>query len=690
MCFRRDTTYIGSHTTLFVDRPERQTYVKLTSVKFLIDLVAWTSVTLFAFILRLETGWTSYLNEILLLLVVGVPIKAALLWKFGLHRRSWSKFGIRDLFVLVQVMAIMVLFMTAVSFFVSAVYVPRSIPVIEGVLGLLYLGMIRLTARLFFERSILRETVRNGRPRKVLIAGAGEAGTMLAREMVRRPDSKLIPVGYLDDDLTKQRKRFYAIPVLGTIDDLPDIARKFEAEEVLIAMPSEGSSVMRRVLDRANKAGLPHRTIPGIYDILNGSVNISQLREVAIEDLLGRQPVTLNTEEISGYLQSRTVLVTGAGGSIGSEIVRQVSKFNPSRIVLLGRGENSIFHIDAEMRREYQEIDCIPIIADVRDRESLEAVFRRYRPDVVFHAAAHKHVPLMEANPAQAIYNNIGGTRNVVELALQYKTARLVNVSTDKAVNPTSIMGASKRVAEEIVASGSRRAAHGQQFVSVRFGNVLGSRGSVIPFFKEQIRRGGPITVTHAEMTRYFMTIPEASQLVLQAGGLGENGSVFVLDMGEPVRIMDLATDLIRLSGLEPGHDIEIKVTGMRPGEKLFEEILTAEEGTEASRHEKIYRARCRPVDDDLLHEQIESLFEAAERRSNDAIRTALASMIPVHMLEREETDAAASVEVLGDGASNCIEIENIKVDVNVEAVIQNGAARSRNGSATPYRDAQA
>ncbi len=649
--------------------------MKLTTVKYLIDLLAWTMVTWIAFYLRLESGWTNYLSEIQTLLIIGIPIKAALLWKYGLHRRSWSKFGIRDLFVLVQAIAVATLIMIAVSIFAANGNIPRSIPFIEGALALLYLGMIRLTARLFFERSIQRETVRTGRQRRVLIAGAGEAGTMLAREMIRRPDSKVIPVGYLDDDPTKQRKRFYGIPVLGTIDDLPEVARKFDAEEVLIAMPSEGSSVMRRVLERSNKAGLPHRTIPGIYDILNGSVNISQLREVAIEDLLGRTPVTLDTEEISGYLKSRTVLVTGAGGSIGSEIVRQVCKFHPRRIVLLGRGENSIFHIDAELRRDYPHVEGIPIIADVRDQESLEAVFDRYRPDVVFHAAAHKHVPLMEANPAQAIYNNVGGTRNVVELALEYGTARLVNISTDKAVNPTSIMGASKRVAEEIVVSGSRRAAANQQFVSVRFGNVLGSRGSVIPFFKEQIKRGGPVTVTHRDMTRYFMTIPEASQLVLQAGGFGENGSVFVLDMGEPVRIMDLATDLIRLSGLEPGADIEIKITGARPGEKLFEEILTAEEGTVASRHEKIFRARCRPISDDVLNEHLDRLFEAADKRSNAAVREVLKTMIPVHMLETEESDAAAAASdgVAGDGATRGIRIENVDVAPQGSALPRNG-----------------
>jgi FlaA1/EpsC-like NDP-sugar epimerase len=470
---------------------------------------------------------------------------------------------------------------------------------------------------------------------------------MLAREMVRRPDTGVIPIGYLDDDPTKRKKRFYAVPVLGTIDDMARVAMTHDIEEILIAMPSEGPEVIRRVLDKANEANLPHRAIPGIFDILNGSVNISQLREVAIEDLLRRSPVTLDTTKIASYIHGRTVLVTGAGGSIGSEIVRQICAFDPARIILFGRGENSIFHIDAEMARLWPNIPRVAVIGDVRDSDVLDSVFRRHRPDVVFHAAAHKHVPLMEANPDQAIFNNVGGTKNLVELALQYEVERFVNVSTDKAVNPTSIMGASKRVAEEVVACAALRAAPVQQFVSVRFGNVLGSRGSVIPFFKEQIKRGGPVTVTHEGMTRYFMTIPEASQLVLQAGSLGENGTVFVLDMGEPVRIIDLANDLIRLSGLEPGRDIEIEITGLRPGEKLFEELLTAEEGTSASMHEKIFRARRKPIDAALFEAQLESLFACAEQRDSVAIRSALASMIPVHTLKPVELTSA--VKSVGD-----------------------------------------
>jgi FlaA1/EpsC-like NDP-sugar epimerase len=334
--------------------------VKLTNIKFAIDLLALAFVTFLAFWVRLESGWTDYLTETYVFLLLGLPVKATLIWRLGLHRRSWSKSGIRDLYALAQAMGIMLVVLALAAFFVPEVRIPRSIPLIEAGLGLLILGMIRLTTRMYFERTIRRESDQKKRPRRVLIAGAGEAGTMLAREMVRRPDTALIPVGYLDDDLTKRKKQFYGVPVLGTIDDMATVARAQRAEEVLIAMPSEDAEVIRRVLDRANEAELPHRAIPGIYDILNGSVNISQLREVALEDLLGRKPVNLNTDEIAEYVTGKTVLVTGAGGSIGSEIVRQVCRFSPDRIVLLGRGENSIFHIDGELARDWPAISAQP------------------------------------------------------------------------------------------------------------------------------------------------------------------------------------------------------------------------------------------------------------------------------------------------------------------------------------------
>jgi FlaA1/EpsC-like NDP-sugar epimerase len=380
------------------------------------------------------------------------------------------------------------------------------------------------------------------------------------------------------------------------------------------------------VVDLAREANVAYRIIPGVFEILSGKVGISQIRSVSLEDLLRRDPVKLETSQIAGYLEGRTVLVTGAGGSIGSEIVRQVCRFAPKKLVLLGRGENSVYLIQQELRRTYPEVDVEAVIGDVRDLTTLRRAFSSFLPQVVFHAAAHKHVPLMEDNPWEAIINNVRGTSNVVELCLEFEVERLVNVSTDKAVNPTSVMGASKRCAEFLVQRGAVRAKG--QFVSVRFGNVLGSRGSVIPLFQEQIKAGGPVTVTHPDMTRYFMTIPEASQLVLQAGGLAENGAVYVLDMGEPVKIVDLAKDVIRLSGYEVGRDIEIKFSGVRPGEKLFEELLTAEEGTSASKHTKIFIAK-EVAMPSQFETNLEQLYTAAANQDGEGVRSMLKKLIP-------------------------------------------------------------
>ncbi len=604
-----------------------------TRLKFLVDLLLWSAAAPLAFMLRLEDPWPGYTQVALVYTLAGLPIKALLEATFALHLQAWRRAGIRDLYTLMKAVFFGTVLLSALAFFLHLDHpIPRSVPLIEGGLALLLLGGVRLAGRMLFERSQLAQSQPpHPSSRRVLIVGAGEAGTMLAREMLRHPESGLVPVGFLDDDPSKQRQRFVGLPVLGRIEDLPRVAPKAHADEILIAIPSAPGKVVRRVVELAQRAGLRHRIVPGIYEILSGKVAISQIRNVDVEDLLRRNPVQLDTSEIAGYLEGRVVLVTGAGGSIGSEIVRQVARFRPRRILLLGRGENSLYQIERELERTWPELDWRTIVADVRDREKMQYVFAAYAPEVVFHAAAHKHVPMMETNPDEAVFNNVGGTKNVVELALEHGVERLVNISTDKAVNPTSVMGASKRVAEYLVQWAAQRAEPGRAFVSVRFGNVLGSRGSVIPLFKEQIASGGPVTVTHPEMTRYFMTIPEAAQLVLQAGGLGDNGAVYVLDMGEPVRIADLARDLIRLSGLEPGVDVEIVFTGVRPGEKLFEELLTAEEGTEASKHKQIFIARTSLGDLDERLELLPELFAAAHSRDPKRIRAAFKRLVPTY-----------------------------------------------------------
>lgn len=597
------------------------------TIKFLLDLLLWTLAAPLAFGLRLDGFPIRYWEATWMYTLLGIPVKALLIALFGLHRQAWSRVGVRDLVRLGLAIGLGGAILLGFAWVLNAYLpMPRSVPLIAAVLAFLLLGGVRLGVRLFWES----KRGRGIRGRRVLVVGAGEAGSMLAREMLRHPEAGLYPVGFLDDDPNKRGQTIAGIRVMGTLDELPKVARALEVEEVLVAMPSAPGAVVRKVVNLARAVGVRYRILPGIYEILSGRVGISQIREVRLEDLLRREPVRLNLEEIAGYLERRVVLVTGAGGSIGSELVRQVARFHPERVVLLGRGENSLFLLEKELEANWPELKYRVVVANVQDRDRLRHIFQLHRPQVVFHAAAHKHVPLMEANPDEAILNNVWGTQNVVELCLEFGVERLVNISTDKVVNPTSVMGASKRVAEQVVAWGALRAGPDQVFVSVRFGNVLGSRGSVVPLFMEQIKRGGPVTVTHPEMRRYFMTIPEAAQLVLQAGGMGENGRVYVLDMGEPVRILDLAKDLIRLAGFEPYRDIDIVFTGVRPGEKLFEELLTAEEGTEASYREKIWVAKPSALPREFSR-LLEELDLAARRGDERRIRELLRQLIPTY-----------------------------------------------------------
>jgi FlaA1/EpsC-like NDP-sugar epimerase len=599
--------------------------------KFVIDLALWTVCGMAAFLLRVDDPLPRYLPTMLAYALISLPFKAILIRAFGLQAQSWRKVSVRDLYRLVQAIAVgtVLLFLLGLFVFFPTIYLPRSIPLIEGALAILALSEARLFSRLLHEQQMRGKA--EGNANRVLVVGAGEAGTLTVRELLRHPETGLLPIGFIDDAPDKQGASYLGLPVLGTIDALPQIAREHDINELLIAIPSADGQVIRRVVSKANEAGVKYRSIPALHDIASGRVAISQIREVELEDLLRRAPIRLNIEEISGYLNNRVVLLTGAGGSIGSEITRQVLRFNPRQVVLLGRGENSVFALEQELRRKYPDVAYQALIADVRDRARMEHIFRCYQPQVVFHVAAHKHVPLMEANPDEAVLNNIIGTKNVAELALQFGVERFVNISTDKAINPTSIMGASKRVAEFVVENIARQASESQRFVSVRFGNVLGSRGSVVPTFKEQIARGGPVTVTHPDMTRYFMTIPEAAQLVLQAGGLDLNGAVYVLDMGEPVKIVDLARDMILLSGLKPDVDIEIQFSGIRPGEKLFEEILSEEEGTHSSKHEKIYIVGNTRLPKENLDVLLDALFTAARDYDNEHIRKAFAALIPTY-----------------------------------------------------------
>ena len=614
-------------------------------LKYLADLSIWTLALPLAYFMRIEMQVVNHTTDILLITALSLPIKASVLYFFRFHRQSWTRIGVWDLFRILQGVGLVTIIAFVGLFFIRQdIYIPRSIPAIEAVTTILMLSSVRLFARVRSETVRRRDVRRSSRKvSRVLVAGAGEAGIMLAREVRRHPESYMEIVGFLDDNPTKEKEWYLGYAILGSLEDLPEVAQKHFVDKVIIAMPAADGSIIRKVVTLANEAGVESQTMPGLYELLSSNFNIAKLRRVDVADLLRRKPVELDVAPISKYLYGRTVLVTGAGGSIGSEIIRQFTKFNPEHVLLLGRGENSIFRVEREFRSEYPNITFTPIIADIRDYSSLEHVFRKYRPEVIFHAAAHKHVPLMESNPDQAILNNVGGTRNLTDLALEYGVKRFVNVSSDKSVNPTSIMGCSKRVAEYVVHRASLRAAKNQSFVSVRFGNVLGSRGSVVPLFKRQIEMGGPVTVTHPEMTRYFMTIPEASQLVLQAGGLNNNGSIYVLDMGRPVKIVDLARDLIRLCGFTPDVDIEIAYSGIRPGEKLFEELLTDEEGTSATRHAKIFTARANGPSASVFEMLLKDLFGAAARQDNMEIRRQLKRIVPSYssdLLNNEEKDA--------------------------------------------------
>lgn len=469
----------------------------------------------------------------------------------------------------------------------GSILVPRSIILMMWFINVIFAGGSRMGFRVV--RRVFKKTSPQNM-KKTLIMGAGSAGSMVLKELKENRDKlNSEPVGFIDDDPAKDKKKIHGLPVLGNRTSLPRLIREKSIDEVIMAIPTASRQDMRKIIDTCKNAGVKVKTLPGVYELINGHIKLEDIREVDIEDLLGREPVKVNMEEIAGYLQGERVLVTGAGGSIGSELCRQIIKFNPEALLLLGRGENSIFDINTELEGRDTRVSLFPIICDVKDRQALERVFVNYRPTVIFHAAAHKHVPLMEDNPVEAVKNNIFGTSNMVELADVYEAKRFVLVSTDKAVNPTSVMGTTKRISEMVMQAVSRASA--TKYCAVRFGNVLGSRGSVVPLFKKQIARGGPVTITHPQMTRYFMTITEAVQLVIQAGAMGEKGDIFVLDMGEPVKILDMAEDLIKLSGFEPHKDIEVMFTGIRPGEKLFEELLTSREKVSATKHERIFTA---------------------------------------------------------------------------------------------------
>lgn len=527
-----------------------------------------------AFALRFE--WRFYLerHEFLPYLALALTVKLPMFYLFGMYRRFWRYVSVSDSVMLattVLMSSMVVAVCVAGALWLRPAWeMSRAVVFIDALLTLVCVGGLRLSVRVLAEsRGKAKAGGEQARQRRVLIVGAGDAGVMVVRELHRNPHLGMIPVGFVDDDPAKLGKHIHGIAVLGDLKSLVTVARLTRVDEVLIAVPTASGTVLRALAESCREAALASRTIPGVFELLDGQVSVSRLRQIDISDLLRRAPIA-GEVDTSSYVTGQSVLVTGAGGSIGFELCRQVAASRPSRLILLGHGENSLFDAQVHLRQAFPDLALDVVVADVRDRARLMMVFARFRPRVVLHAAAHKHVPLMEDNPEEAISNNILGTRNIVDASLAVRVGRLVMISTDKAVSPSSLMGASKRIAESIVRTAAVR--HGAAFMVVRFGNVLGSRGSVVPFFKRQIDQGGPVTVTHPDMRRFFMTIAEAVHLVLQAGGIGRGGELFVLDMGAPVRIVDLARDLITLSGFKP-EDIAIEFTGVRAGEKLEEAL---------------------------------------------------------------------------------------------------------------------
>lgn len=587
--------------------------------------------------------------------LIALVVRLSVFQGFGLYRRYWRYASIEELdqiawavFVSTALLVVIILF-SHLPFVVASgfllVVLPRSMVLIDGLLILILVGGVRFSVRLATRRQPARQNMQ-----RVLVMGAGDAGAMIVREMVNNPRLGLEPVGFMDDDLGKHDMRIHGVPILGNRHDIPQLVQDYKASQVVIAMPTAPGRTIRQIVRVCEDAGVQTRIIPGIYELLDGTVSVNQLRTVDVADLLRREPVQTDIEAVRALIQGKRVLVTGGGGSIGSELCRQIWRCGPASLTILGHGENSIFDIENELRRSvsgskrmtslerdndsntrYLPLDISALsayIADIRFPKRINKIFEQVQPQIVFHAAAHKHVPLMEGNPAEAITNNVVGTRVMVDASLAVGVERFVMISTDKAVNPTSIMGASKRAAELVVHDAAERS--GRPFVAVRFGNVLGSRGSVIHTFKRQIEAGGPVTVTHPEMKRFFMTIPEAVQLVLQAAVLGQGGEVYVLDMGRPVKIVDLARDVIALSGLEVGQDIDIEFTGMRPGEKLYEELFVESETYGRTQHEKIFIATtASSFEPERLKESIDVLAMAATRDDRDAILRGLCNLIP-------------------------------------------------------------
>ena len=592
---------------------------------FVHDLL-WIPVTLLvAYLLRFnfEGIPQEHVNVIFLLVATSIPIQGLAYWMFGMYRGLWRFASIPDLLRILKAVvfgALCITFIISMATRLSGV--PRSVLFLYPILLSGFLSIPRLLYRWYKDRYFSLQK-QNGK--RVVIIGAGNAGQLLLRDLRHRNEYQ--PVGFLDDDPTKQRREIHGIPILGKIEELPKMAGIFQVQELIIAIPSATRKEMREIVRSCGESGVPASILPTLSGNHDDQVSGSQLQPLSINDLLGRETVQLDNEAIEDYLMGKNVLVTGGGGSIGSELCRQIAGMKPSRLIIFDHGEFNLYAIDHELRQSFPDLELVTFLGDVKNQDRVNWMFNKFSPEVVFHAAAYKHVPMLEINPAEGVSNNVAGTRTIVDAADRFGVSRFVQVSTDKAVNPTNVMGTTKRIGELYCQNLNGRS--NTKFITTRFGNVLGSTGSVVPLFQRQIEEGGPVTVTHKEVTRYFMTIPESVSLILQAGAMGRGGEIFVLNMGEPICIKDLAEQMITLSGLRIDEDIKIVYTGLRPGEKLFEEVLHESEDLQKTTHEKLLLANSRQVDWEWLNQELDKLQQAATSRDVDLLKEHLQNLVP-------------------------------------------------------------
>ena len=563
---------------------------------------------------------------------------------FDVYRGMWRYTSLKDIIDIVKASALATISIIVIVLFATRFkYFSRSVFVIDWCFTVIGLTSIRMFTRLCFEEfsgdvglAAIRFALKKIFSRKMgqigrgmIIIGAGDCGQRVCREFKENPNVKSHVIGFLDDDKNKIGRKIHGVPVLNSIDNLEQTIRSKYVDEVIIAIPNASAGRMRQIVALCRQAGVEFKTVPDMGELIDGKITLNAIRNVEYRDLLGRQPVSLDQERIGDYLGHKTVMVTGAGGSIGIGLCRQICRYKPKQLILFERAESPLFEIDLELKKNFPDIDVVPILGDIQSPSEVIKIFSQYRPEIVFHAAAYKHVPMLEVHPWKAVENNIVGTCNLIDAARTFQCERFVFVSTDKAVNPTNVMGASKRFAELLIQRENNATDKGTCFITVRFGNVIGSVGSVVPLFKKQIKEGGPVTVTHPEMIRYFMLIPEACQLILQAGAMGKGGEIYILEMGAPISIDTMARDLIRLSGFEPDVDIKIKYTGLRMGEKLYEELITAQENVVPTAHKKIMVVNSCPFDGISLDNNLTRLKKAAAARDHSAIRTLLKQSIP-------------------------------------------------------------